>query len=327
MQRVLLPWLVDPWTDLRAYLLSGRVPHALLIQGPSGTGKTTLARCFADRLLCTADAGEFACGRCGACRLLGAGTHPDLLLMESVDAGKPIKVDMVRDMIAALSLRPQYGHNRVVLVPSAHLMNRHAANSLLKTLEEPDSQTKFLLLTEMPGAVPATIRSRCQRVFVRCPPRSLTAEWLRQQSPPVGDIEARVVAARGAPLHALALDATELAARRGILESFAAVLGGGADPVAIAGQWEKFGTDAVVACLIAWLEDLIRMRSGSGIGETRPPTSAALPPSLAGSVTPISLYGCLDRALRAKRLLASQVNRQMLLEELAMACSRASSEA
>ncbi|MBM4201824.1 MAG: hypothetical protein FJ189_11135, partial [Gammaproteobacteria bacterium] len=63
------PWLGAPWTVLRAYLEAGRLPHALLLHGPAGSGKSQLARTLAKRLLCTAEAGEFACGHCGACRL------------------------------------------------------------------------------------------------------------------------------------------------------------------------------------------------------------------------------------------------------------------
>lgn len=317
-----LPWLSGPWSVLRRYFLSGRVPQALLLHGPAGVGKGLLAQSFAARLLCTAGEGEFACGACVGCRLREAGTHPDFLLVESAEPGKSLKVDMVRDMLASLSLSPQYAHNRVVRLPAADLMNRYAANSLLKTLEEPDLQTRFLLTAEHPGNVPATIRSRCQRVAVPLPPRELTEDWLRRHSPPVDDISARVTVARGAPLHALALDASRLAARCGMLQSFAAVAQGEADPVAAAALWEKFGPDELVSSLIAWLEDLIRLRNAAGACAINNLDWADALRTLSGRLRLTRLYVCLDLAYRAKRLLSGQANRTLLLEELAITCAR-----
>jgi DNA polymerase-3 subunit delta' len=306
---------------LRAYLEAGRLPHALLLHGPAGSGKSQLARTLAKRLLCTAEAGEFACGQCSACRLQEAGTHPDFVIVEPDEPGKALKVDVVRDVVASLALRPLYAHNRVVLLPGVDLMNRYASNSLLKTLEEPDLQTRFLLLAENPGAVPATIRSRCQLIPVKLPTRELTAQWLRGQSPPVADVEARVIVARGAPLRALSVDASRVAARCGILESFSALATGSADPVDAAGRWEKFGPEEAVSCLISWLEDLIRLRAAPGARATNNPDFAEALRALTGRMALAQLYTCLDLAYRAKRQVTGQLNRLLLLEELAIACS------
>ncbi len=322
--RVEYPWLSEPWAALSAYVQAARMPHALLIHGPAGTGKAVLAKSLAHRLLCAADDGEFACGRCAACRLLVADSHPDLLTIASPEASKGVKVEVVREMITALSLRPQYAHNRVVMLPSAHLMNRYAANTLLKTLEEPDLQTKFLLLAEDPNTIPPTIRSRCQRIPIRIPARTMTIAWLRNQSSSLSsdEIEARVTVARGAPLRAIALDVSSLQARRTALEAFVATSEGAADPVAVAAQWEKFGADELVPWLISWLEDLVRFRSASGAVVSNNPDLAERLCSLADSLNLRSLYACLELAYRAKRLLPGQINRSLLLEELAISCAR-----
>jgi DNA polymerase-3 subunit delta' len=315
------PWLEDSWSALRAYIAVARVPHALLVHGPAGIGKMELARVFAARRLCTAESGEFACGDCGACRLLAAGTHPDFVIIESPEPGKAVKTDLVREVIASLSLCPQYAHNRIVVLPRADRLNRFAANSLLKTLEEPDPQTCFVLLAEQPGAVPPTIRSRCQRVAVSLPPRAVTEAWLQDQVPPE-ETAARVIVARGAPLIARTLDPSRLVARRDILTSFEALVTGTADPIQVAGRWEKFGSEELVSCLISWLEDLIRLRSAPCPHTVNNPDLAPSLSGLAATLSPRSLYGVLDLAFGAKRALSGQANRTLMLEELAIACCR-----
>lgn len=316
-----LPWLEGAWSALRTYLADGRVPHALLVHGPAGTGKMELARAFAARRLCTSERGEFACGECGACRLLEAETHPDFMIVESPEPGKAVKTDLVRDIIASLSLRPQYAHNRMVVLPRVDRLNRYAANSLLKTLEEPDLQTCFVLLAEQPGAVPPTIRSRCQRVAVTLPPRAATEAWLRNHVPSE-EAQLRVIVARGAPLLARSLDSSRLVARRDILSSFEALATGAADPIQVAGRWEKFGSEELVSCLISWLEDLIRLKIAPGPRAVHNPDLGSSLSTLAARLKLRALYRVLDLAFGAKRALSGQANRTLMLEELAIACCR-----
>jgi hypothetical protein len=97
---------------------------------------------------------------------------------------------------------------------------------------------------------------------------------------------------------------------------------GSADPVAVAAQWDKLGADELVPWLISWLEDLVRWRSASGAVASNNPDLAERLCSLAHTRSLTSLYACLDLAYRAKRLLPGQINRPLLLEELAISCAR-----
>jgi DNA polymerase-3 subunit delta' len=249
-----------------------------------------------------------------------------LVVVAAPETGKGVKVEAVREMITSLSLRPQYAHSRVVVMPNADSMNRFSANSLLKTLEEPDSHTKFLLLAEMPGSIPATIRSRCQRLAVKMPHRSVTLDWLGSKLPSLSppELDAKLTLARGAPLRALELDMVRVQARREVLVSFMAIAEGSADPVVTAAQWEKLGTEDLVGCLISWLEDLVRLSSAPRTGATNNPDFANALRAIAGRLDVRSLYRCLDRSYRAKTLLSGQINRLLLLEELAIHWSRVS---
>ena len=145
-------WLAPHWQRLGAYLETERVPQALLIVGRAGVGKEALAEAFGQKLLCR-NPGEYACGECVSCKLYAAGTLPDFIRIEPEEPGKVIPVDAIRGLIANLALKPQYSGRRVVLITPAHQMNASSANSLLKTLEEPDAHTTVLLLTDSPQSL------------------------------------------------------------------------------------------------------------------------------------------------------------------------------
>ena len=149
-----IEWLAPHWQRLTGHIQSARVPQALLIVGRDGVGKARLAETFAQRLLCRTP-NEYACGTCHSCRLFAAQTHPDFLRIQPEEPGKAIPVDAIRALIADLSLKPQYSGRRVVLIGMAHQLNVSSANSLLKTLEEPDEHTTLVLLTDSPQSLPA----------------------------------------------------------------------------------------------------------------------------------------------------------------------------
>jgi DNA polymerase III, delta subunit len=144
---------------------------AVLLVGPPGVGKTTLAIDLAAGLLCTAaDAPARPCGTCRACRLVVGRVHPDVHHLgpegpgRQVVIGGPGKPRGIRDLIAELALLPVEGAARVAVVESAHRMNEDAQAALLKTLEEPPPATTIILCADAEEALLPTIRSRCARI-------------------------------------------------------------------------------------------------------------------------------------------------------------------
>src|SRR5690606_28445422 len=138
----LAPWQQRAYAQALAALDAGRMSHALLVTGAPGLGKVELARTLALRLLCPQPQQGFACGQCRSCKLLAAGTHPDLLeeTLELTDKGEPRKeilIAQMRRLCDALMLTPQIANGQVALIHPADALNRNAANALLKTLEEP----------------------------------------------------------------------------------------------------------------------------------------------------------------------------------------------
>jgi DNA polymerase-3 subunit delta' len=154
---------------------SGAPPQSLLIIGPAGVGKTTLAMDLAAGLLCrAADPGDRPCGTCISCRKVEHGNHPDLHRLSPQGAGREIRIGTAgnpdpgtaRALIHELALSPMEGAVRVAVVEDAGRMNEEAQNALLKTLEEPPPGTCLVLCAEDEDSLAPTVRSRCARLRI-----------------------------------------------------------------------------------------------------------------------------------------------------------------
>jgi DNA polymerase-3 subunit delta' len=164
-------WAVDL---IRRAVAAGRPPHALLITGPPNVGKGTLARSLAQALLCTDD--HRPCGNCRACRLVAAGTHPDLRWVEPQSGS--LKIDQVRELTRQLALTPMEGSWQIAVLDRFESATPGAANALLKTLEEPPPTVVLVLLAQQAEALLPTIVSRCQTVALRPIPRHVVEHAL-----------------------------------------------------------------------------------------------------------------------------------------------------
>lgn len=145
--------------SLRA-ALANRFPQSILLAGPAGSGKMTLAHVIAAALLCTGT-GIVPCGECQSCRKIANNAHPDL---DKIDEGESdLPVALARELRQKIYILPNDGSRRVVILRHAHKLNIAAQNALLKVLEEPPSYAFFILTSEQPGGILETIRSRCTR--------------------------------------------------------------------------------------------------------------------------------------------------------------------
>lgn len=162
---------------LKKSIADKKFPHAVIFSGVEGIGKKKVAEICASSILCEENSGGEPCGVCPSCRLMAAGSHPDFHLVapEETKTTRNIKIAQIRSIQNEAALKPLQSANRVVVIDGAEFMNNPAANCLLKTLEEPPSQTIFILITANRAGLLMTMRSRCVTVNFE----KLTAEQIK----------------------------------------------------------------------------------------------------------------------------------------------------
>lgn len=168
---------------LRAAMSKGLGGHAYLFYGPAGIGKKKLAGSIAQALNCL-QFPEGPCETCLSCQKVVRRSHPDVHWI--APEGKAIRIEQVRQVVKAAALQPLEGRRQIFILDAAQGLTPEAANSLLKTLEEPPAPVIFILLAEKPGLLPATVVSRCQVFPLRCvaeqPERSETVLSLTEEA-------------------------------------------------------------------------------------------------------------------------------------------------
>lgn len=150
-----------------ALVSSGRLPHAIIIEGDTGNGKRTLAKYLAKIAVC--DSAEAPCGVCRSCHLADAGTHPDIETVAPEDKKKNITVEQIRNLRTTAYHSAHTASRRAFIIEQADTMNSSSQNSLLKVLEEPPSDVLFILIASSARNLLDTVVSRCMVLSVYPP--------------------------------------------------------------------------------------------------------------------------------------------------------------
>lgn len=257
------PWQESQWALVNRAASAGRLHHATLLSGPAGIGKLAFAQAFARTLLCERfpQKSNAPCESCSRCAQTTAGTHPDLTMIDWLEKASVISVEQIRRLSEKLMLTATYGPHRVAIINHADTLTTAAANGLLKTLEEPGEGCAIFLLANREAKLPATIRSRCQRVIMALPDKQTALAWLSEQN--ITEAKTALEFAQGAPVHAFSYaqpdsgrDFAEIGAIRTLFVDFLLREG---DPGALATKaGGKLTTGESLNLFMQWTTDFVK---------------------------------------------------------------------
>jgi DNA polymerase III subunit delta' len=306
-------WLAPQRAALRQARAQGRFPHALLIQDMPGGGGEQLALAAAQTLLCArADA---PCGECADCLRVTRLAHPDLWLVAPEEESRQIKVDQIRALNEMLALSGHGATGTVAIIDPADMLNANASNALLKTLEEPRPGVLIVLVTMAMARLPATVRSRCQRLAIRVPELAESAAWLRRQRGS-GEWEEVLEILGNAPLRAFAVEpGAVLRVRAETDAQLAGALAGTLEIPAAAAAWARDAFELRLQCAENWITRRMQERLTPGGDMTEVHSSAHLP-AANSSMNMRNLIRLADTLHELRRLAATSINKALAVEQL-----------
>lgn len=296
----------------------GRLPHAMVFAGPEGVGKRTFALLLAQALNCLSPEAIDGCGSCRSCKKIQAESHPDVRVFRP--DGAYIKIEQVRALIAEVAYQPFEGNFRIAILDGADQMRQEAANSLLKTLEEPPSRTFIILVTPNPHALLTTIRSRCRTLLFGGLSRDQVEEFLTDRAGRA-PLDARLAASlsEGSLARALVFDTERFRELRELAHSFLKLALGNGD----------FAETSKLASVLAKDKESFRqwLRAVSGFLEeiyfaqvfparARTQDISGELEELARSASHSLVVSSIEAMNRLRTALLFNVNRQIALESL-----------
>ena len=254
MNSIEISWLKEfakSWLDR---IEQNRLPHAVLLAGPIGTGKRAAATWMAARHLeisPTTVLPQFP---------VTSLAHADLRWITPAEDKQAIGIDQIRELVADMSLTSYAGGGKVAVIEPANAMTTNAANSLLKTLEEPSGDALLILIADRTGRLPATIFSRCQRIEFAPPGEAASLVWLDRLRPGASWAEALALAGN-APLAALTT-IDQLDTHTSMSRDFADVAAGRSAAIEVAARWSRLDAVFVLGWMAQQVRQLICVASG-----------------------------------------------------------------
>ena len=297
----LLPWQDSQWTYLTGQIDSGKLPHAIILSGPSHTGKEYFAKYFAFLILCKSPIKKMPCGQCKSCLLNKSGNQPDLKIIQPEPKSKIINIDVIRNLEDFFSQTAQQQGWKIVVISSAESMNINASNALLKSLEEPSLKTLIILVCSNPVRLPITVKSRCQQLNFPVPNETEVSLWLNNKLPNYKKINELIEYANGRPILAMDIADTDyIQARRDFNKSMDGLAFNNLLPLDIAEIYKKNDPELIIDWLYYKLAFEIKSKD---------------------NITSLMLaFRYMDKLIQAKKWIqsTSNPNLQLIWEELFM---------
>ena len=316
-----LPWHSRQWQRIEQMGSVRGFPHALLLRGLKGVGKSLFAERLTARLLCLEQI-PVPCGVCRGCTLVVSGSHPDFNSIYPENNSTTITVSQIRELIESLTLTAGLSARKVGVIHPAERMTSSAANGLLKTLEEPPGETILNLITNASARLPATVVSRCQSIEFPPVPQTEGGPWLTPQVGPHYDTELLMRLSGGQPLTVLDwIREEEMPLRLAFIEDLMKLLGENPEPVSTASRWNAVGIGRTMRWLDSLLMDFVKLAS---TGDNAQLTNVDVTQSIqfCGAQLDLkALFALLDTCQKSARLVATHagLNEQLMLEDITIA--------
>ncbi len=319
---MIYPWQNTIWTRIIDQVSNDLLPHAILISGATDIGKLQFCKSFMQKLNCTqSDEHDQACGECNNCKLYIAGTHPDIKVLnideETLDQ---IKIDDIREINQFTTLSRQIAEYKILCINEAHLMNRNAANALLKSLEEPPPFTIIFLITDRVDMLLPTIKSRCQHWKLGVPDFEVVLQWLNAQDP-TSDWSATLSIAGGRPLLAKKMHESGLGEERAeFFQDISQFLQSKQKLSNISAKHQNAELERLVKWQQSWCSDLVRCEFGNEPATLENPDFRRSLHSLKGRVDLHSLFRFMDKLIEFRRFSSAPLNKRLFIEDMLLRC-------
>ncbi|MCK5896894.1 MAG: DNA polymerase III subunit delta' [Cocleimonas sp.] len=302
-------WHQKVWDQLVVTRHAEHLPHALLLSGAKGIGKKGFAEALINSLLCESPRERYhPCGQCKSCQVKYSGAHPDYHRVTVADDKKQIVVDQIRQLNEFLHMSRSYNGYRVAFIHPVELLNINAANSLLKSLEEPADNSIIILLTSQPSTLLATLKSRCQMLYLPTPNKQDALQWLSQQA-----IQHKpnllLAMSGGRPLYALDLDNDEyFNSRNEFANDLSAVINHQQAITDISKKWQKASKQELLDWQLNWVQQIIK----DHFSKTQNKPILVLP-------KPIDIHHLWilhDQLIRFREIAHTSLNAQLFIESM-----------
>ena len=309
---VLYPWQKNIWSRMVQQVEQKHLPHAMLLKGAEGSGLQAFALLLVHFLLCSSPKDNQPCGKCRDCHLLSVGSHPGLSVVKPEPnkktgvMSKAIVVDQIRDVIDTVNQTSFNAGRKILMITPSDVLNPAAANALLKSLEEPPPNTFFVLVSQNPARLLATIRSRCQIIDLPSPQAVEAEGWLESRIADTTQRKYLLALSGNNPLLVLHWQENDdVASILQLGNELQQVSQGKISPVQLAATWHKTGLLGRITWWWRWLALALKSAAQTN-------TSQVLP----ASMQPLLFF--MQKLLTAKRQLESSANpnEQLLLESL-----------
>lgn len=320
--KINLFWHEKTWEKFANASVHDHLPHAMLLSGAKGAGKQIFVEKMIKSLLCLNPdpSNRQACGQCQGCKTYRSGANPDFMRIQLLEGKQQIGVDQIRELSNFLTFSRSFDAYRVILINPVERMNQNAANSLLKSLEEPSDNTVIILIVTHLSTIIPTIVSRSQLLSIPLPTKKEAINWIRTQGSKVDNIEELLEMSAGSPLLAINIDEKTLNDKEDFAKDILNIFRESNSVTEIAKKWEKYDQGILLDWQIIWVQSLLK-----SVTEVSASNETNRHFDIIREKTPNSfLWQLYFQLLKKKQIVHTSVNPLINLESMLLLWSQAS---